>query len=142
MLQAERPVPAEDLDTRPYWEAARRHRLELPRCEDCGRFFFPPRPRCSACLSTNVVWTGLSGRGTVYSFCIVCVPIVRGIEPPYVVAQIELVEQQGLRLVANVVDCHPNDVRAGIPVEVTFEDLGDDCSLPQFRPSGASTDAL
>lgn len=136
-IQTQRPVPVEDADTRPYWEAARQHRLELPRCDDCGKFCFPPRPRCPACLSSALRWSKLSGRGTVYSYSVICVPIVRGLEPPYAVAQIELEEQAGLRLIANILDCDPNDVRIGMPVEVTFEDVEENFTLPQFRPASS-----
>jgi uncharacterized OB-fold protein len=72
----------------------------------------------------------------VYSYTVIYAPIVRGFEPPYAVAQIELDEQPGLRMIANVVDCDPNDVRIGLPVTVTFDDLTADCTLPQFRPAG------
>lgn len=132
-----RPVPIEDIDTRGYWEATRQHRFELPRCDGCGKFCFPPRPRCPACLSTNLSWTELSGRGTVYSFTVVCVPIVRGFEPPYAVAQVELAEQPGLRIITNIVDCDPNDVHIGMPVELTFEELDAGGAVPQFRPASA-----
>jgi uncharacterized OB-fold protein len=59
------------------------------------------------------------------------------LEPPYAVAQIELEEQAGLRLIANILDCDPNDVRTGMPVEVTFEDVEENFTLPQFRPASS-----
>jgi uncharacterized OB-fold protein len=133
--QAPRPLPVEDDDSYPYWQAAREHRLALPRCDDCGKICFPPRARCPACLSDRMTWDDMSGRGSVYSFCTVCVPVVRGVEPPYVVAQVELEEQAGLRVIANILDCPPSDVRIGMAVEVCFEDLDDDIALPQFRPA-------
>jgi len=132
----ERPVPVADDDSRPYWEAAREHRLELPQCGGCGSLLFPPRPRCPVCLSTDLTWAEVSGRGRVHSFTIIYVPVVRGLEPPYAVAQVELDEQPGLRLVANSVNCDPDAVSVEMPVQVTFEDLDDEYSLPQFAPLG------
>jgi uncharacterized OB-fold protein len=60
--------------------------------------------------------------------------MVRGFEPPYAVAQVALDEQPDLRMIANVLECDPSDVRIGMPVEVIFEDLTLECVLPQFRP--------
>jgi uncharacterized protein len=137
MTESVRPLPLPDWDTQPYWDAARGHRLEMPRCADCGRFCFPPRARCPSCLSTDLQWTELTGRGSVYSFTIVCVPMLRGFEPPYAVAQIELDDQPGLRMIANIVECDPNDIRIGMPVALAFEDVAEDCALPQFRPADA-----
>jgi uncharacterized OB-fold protein len=128
----ERPLPIEDEDTRPYWEAAKRGRLELPRCNACGKFHFPPRPRCPTCLSPAISWTPVSGRGEVHSFTVIHVPVIRGFETPYAVAQIELAEQAGLLLTANIVDCPAREVRIGMGVEVIFEDCGG-VTLPQFR---------
>ena len=137
MANSQRPLPLEDDDTRLYWEAARAGRLELPRCDCCGEFCFPPRPRCPRCLSTALTWTALSGRGSVYSFCVVYQAPVEVTDVPYVVAQIELAEQAGLRLVANVVGCPPGDVIVGMPVEVEFERIDEDHTLPQFHPATA-----
>lgn len=130
----ERPLPLADEDSRPYWEAAKQGRLELPRCQSCSKFHFPPRPRCPYCLSPQLEWSEVGGRGKVYSFTVIHVPIVRGFETPYAVAQVELVEQAGLRLMANILGIPASDVAIGMAVEVVFEDVGDAAVLPQFRP--------
>jgi uncharacterized protein len=51
------------------------------------------------------------------------------VAPPYSIALIELAEQSGLRIVANVVDCRPESVRTGMRVEVRLERRG-----PRFVP--------
>jgi hypothetical protein len=55
-------------------------------------------------------------------------------ELPYAVALVELEEQPGLRVMANIVEIEPEEVVGGMPVEVTFEKRGD-WQLPQFRPT-------
>ncbi len=130
-----RPLPVPDLDSEPYWKAAREHKLMLPRCRDCGHIEFPPRHYCRNCKSLNLQWTEMSGRGTVYTFSIMRDTLVRGLDPPYVVARVELDEQPGLQLVSNIVGIPVDQVRIGMPVEVTFEDVTDDISLPQFKPA-------
>ena len=42
----------------PYWEAAKRHELVLPRCDSCGTFVLPPKPYCFECLGQAVVHVG------------------------------------------------------------------------------------
>ena len=37
-------------------------------------------------------------------------------------------------MLSNVVDCDPNNVVCDMPVEVTFEDLNDEFTLPKFKP--------
>lgn len=133
MAEDARPAPLPDGESAPYWAAAKAHKLELPHCETCGRYAFPPRPLCPVCL-VKPAWSEVSGRGTVYTFTIMRDSFMKGFEPPYVVAEVELEEQPGLRLVTNIVDCDVADVHIGQPVEVTFEDRSGSVTVPQFRP--------
>ena len=131
-----RPLPVPDDLTRPYWQAAWEGRLELPRCAACGRWRFPPIATCDACGSPAFAWTPVSGQGNVYSFGVIHENFIKGFDPPYVVAQIELAEQPGLCIMANILDCPPRRVAIGMAVSVTFEQVSDTIRLPQFRPVG------
>jgi uncharacterized OB-fold protein len=133
MAEDARPAPLPDGESAPYWAAAKAHKLELPHCATCGRYVFPPRALCPVCL-VPPGWSEVSGRGTVYTFTIMRDSFMKGFEPPYVVAEVELEEQPGLRLVTNIVGCDVGDVHIGQPVEVTFEDRSDTVTVPQFRP--------
>lgn len=135
-LKAFTPVPLPE--TRPYWEAARRHELVLPYCRPCGAFFFYPRALCPTCLSADVEWRRVSGRGRLHTFTIVH----RGprdfpLGAPYVLAMVEL--EEGPRLMTNLVDvpADPASVQIGMPVEVVFFDVSDAAALPHFRPCEA-----
>jgi uncharacterized OB-fold protein len=77
----------------------------------------------------------MSGFGTVYTFSIMHIALVAGFTPPYVVADVELDEQSGLRITANIVNCQASDVRIGMPVRVSFEKRDDRTALPQFEPA-------
>ena len=77
----------------------------------------------------------MSGMGTVVSYCVMHLPLVAGFAPPYVVADVELTEQPGLRVTANILNCPIGDVHIGMPVKVTFEDRAAGVSLPQFEPA-------
>jgi uncharacterized OB-fold protein len=129
------PIPVPTPETRPYWEAARRHELTLQRCRGCGRFFFYPRAVCPHCFGAELEWQRVSGRGTLHTFTIVH----RGLRdfplgPPYVIAIVELAE--GPRLMTNLVGVEPDPtrVRIGLAVEVVFEDVSAEIALPRFRP--------
>ena len=128
-----KPVPLADPDSAPYWNAAKESRLVAQQCGECGHRFFPPWPRCPVCMSANLEWKTLSGRGRVYTFCITRMALVRGFESPYVVAVVELDDLPGSRITTNITDCAIEAVNIGMPVEVLFEERGD-VVVPQFRP--------
>jgi uncharacterized OB-fold protein len=132
MIEYNRPLPVPDGDTKPYWDAAREHRLVIQHCADCGLAVFYPRAICPYCGSDRLHWVDASGRGTVYSYTIVHrAPVGFTDAVPYVVALIDL--EEGVRLMSNVVDCTPSDVQIGERVEVVFEDVTPEISLPKFR---------
>jgi uncharacterized OB-fold protein len=132
------PLPQPDALTRPFWEACRRHQLQVSSCEDCGRLFLPPGPCCPRCWSTKLTARAVSGRGRVFSFAIYRRAYHPAIPAPYVVALVEL--EEGPRLISNVVGCEPEEVEVDMPVQVCFEDVGE-FSLPRFQPvSGTRAD--
>jgi hypothetical protein len=129
-----KPLPQITPEMKPFWDAARRHELVVQRCHACRAYRFPARDICSRCLSREADWTRVSGRGTVFSWAVmhqVYHPGFAG-EIPYAVVVIEL--DEGARLVSNLVGCPVGDIRAGMPVEVVFEDVTPDVTLPKFRP--------
>ena len=42
--------------------------------------------------------------------------------------------EEGPRLMSNIVGCAPEEVHIGLPVEVLFEAVSEDASLPMFQP--------
>ncbi|MBI2867008.1 MAG: Zn-ribbon domain-containing OB-fold protein [Chloroflexi bacterium] len=128
-----KPLPKPTPLSEPYWRAAREHRLVAPRCRDCGQLFYPGR-LCPRCLGDSFEWPTLSGRGIVYSYTVIRQAAHPAFQPevPYVFAIIEL--EEGLRIASNVVGCRPEDVRIGMEVEVVFEGITPDVTLPGFRP--------
>jgi uncharacterized OB-fold protein len=130
-----KPLPRIDEESRGFWEACARHELYFQRCRRCSTQRFYPRAVCPTCLSDAVQWVRASGRGTVWSFTVTHQNQAPGFreELPYVLAIVELAE--GPRLVTNVVGCDPGAVRIGMPVEVVFEDVTPEITLPRFRPA-------
>jgi uncharacterized OB-fold protein len=126
------PLPEPDRDTRPFWDGCARERFLVPRCGQCGATRWPPGPMCPECQSTVTEWIESSGRGSVYSWVVAAHPVAEVLadQVPYVVGLIEL--EEGVRVVGNVVDCAPEEVEAGMAVEVFFEPCGE-FLLPNWR---------
>jgi len=136
------PPPAPDPETAPFWRACRAGRLEILRCHSCGYWIHPPRPVCPRCQSTDLAPEATSGRATVASFTINHKAWMPGMDVPYAIGLVELVEQSGLRLTTNLVDVAPDDVRIGMPVRVTFRNVDEEIALPLFEPDPAPRPTL
>ena len=130
-----KPLPRIDEESRGFWEALARHELYFQRCRDCGTKRLYPRALCPSCLSSRTEWVRASGRGNVYSFSVTHQNQAPGFreELPYVLAIVEL--EEGVRLMTNVVGCASETVRIGMPVEVVFDDVTLEVTLPKFRPA-------
>ncbi len=112
-------------------------RLLVNRCQACGYWIYPHRPMCPECWSTAVEPTEVSGRGHVYMFTILHQGRVGyGFEYPHVKAAVELAEQPGLRYLAPIFGCRPEDVRGGMPVTLTWVE-GDGYPIAAFEPTEA-----
>jgi uncharacterized OB-fold protein len=135
---ARRQPPALEPDTAFFWTAGAEGRLKICRCQSCGRYQHPPLPRCPSCGGEDVSPETVSGRGRVATFTINQQPWVPGLATPFVFAAVELAEQAELYVFTNIIGCAPDAVRIGMPVEVSFEPLGEAIYLPMFQPSGAA----
>lgn len=138
MAAYQKPIPEIDEESRPFWEACRRHELYVQKCGDCGALRYYPRALCGNCLSSNTRWVKCSGRGEVYTYTVTYQNRGAGFrdELPYVLAYIEL--EEGVRMLSNVIGCDPGSVRIGMPVEVVFEDINEEIALPKFKPREVS----
>ena len=128
-----RVLPRLDDTNREFWTAGERGELRFWRCQSDGFWIHPPTPRCPRCLSDDIAIETVNGRGVVHSFTVNHQPWNPTMPERYVIALVQLDEQDGLRLMTNLVDVEPDDVRIDMPVEVTFEKY-DDTWLPMFRP--------
>ena len=125
-----------DIDSAPFWAGLRRHQLAILRCSECRTWVHPPQASCPRCLSLQLAAEPVSGRGTVYSFTVANREFAPGVEPPYVAALVDLEEQDGLRVVTNLVNVALGDVRIGMPVRPVFVDLdGAEATLVYFEPA-------
>jgi len=129
-----RPRPVPTPETQFFWDGARAGELRLQRCRACARAYFPPRPFCPRCGSRDVEIFRASGRATLYSYVIHHRP-VPGFTPPYAIAVVAL--EEGPRLMTSLVDVPqtPEALVLDMPLEVTFQVLDDEISLPVWKPA-------
>ena len=134
-----KPLPYADAETAPYWQWAKRHELRMQRCADCSTLRFPPGPMCPSCQSQRDEWVRMSGGGTIYSWIVVHPPVLPAFtaDAPYPVVLVQLDDHPSLRLVGQVVDIPIDQLAAGIPVEVVFDDVTAEVTLPKWRRRGA-----
>lgn len=137
MADYKKPLPQADPVTAPYWESLKAHAMKIQRCNDTGRFFFYPRGMSPYTLSGNLSWEPVSGKGVLHAFTIVHTNRAPGFaeDLPYVVALVELAE--GVRMMSNLIDVPPDPehVKIGMPVELVYDDVTEDVTLPKFRPA-------
>lgn len=140
MPEYAKPLPYPDADTTPYWHWAKQGELRMQRCADCHEVRFPPRPMCPACNSQRDEWVPMSGTGTIYSWIVVHPPVLPAFvdEAPYAVVLVQLDDDPTLRLVGTVSDVPPAELAAGIPVEVWFDDVTEEVTLPRWRRRSVS----
>jgi uncharacterized protein len=128
-----RPVPVPTAISAPYWAGTVDGELRYQRCDTCGQAVFPPQAFCPNDLHQTLTWQISAGTGTVYSFTIVERPQTPAFRTPYVVAIVEL--DEGYQIMTNIVGPAPEQVHTGQRVQVEFEPVSDEISLPCFRPA-------
>ena len=129
-----KPLPQPNEVSQPFWDAAKRHELQIQHCNSCGTHIFYPREACSQCLSPDLIWIPVSGKGTLYSYTIAQAPTHPAFaeDVPYVIAIVEL--EEGPRITTNLVGCSPDHVTIGMPVMASFEEVTPEVTLVKFRP--------
>jgi len=132
MSEGRRARPQPTPETQHFWDGTREGELRLQRCNACGKVYFPPRPFCPACAAREVNVFAASGKGRLYSYVIHHRP-VPGFTAPYAIAVVEL--DEGPRMMTNIIDCPqtPEALQLDMALEVAFEKLDDETTLPLFR---------
>jgi uncharacterized protein len=130
-----KPVPQPDDVSRPFFEGALRGELMIQQCDACKAFLAPGSRLCTECLNESLTWTKASGKATLFTFAVMHQKYHPGFfdELPYNISVVQLAE--GPRLNTNVVGVANEDLKVGMPLIVTFEDVGEGVALPKFRPA-------
>jgi acetyl-CoA acetyltransferase/uncharacterized OB-fold protein len=132
-----RPLPELTPANEWFWTSGKDGCLRIQACDDCGKLVHPPTPICPFCRSRSWSPSEVSGRGTVVGFTVNAHPWLPGFDPPYVIANVALADDYGVRLTTNIVSCEPDEVHIGQVVSVAFEQH-EDVWIPLFEPTGES----
>ena len=130
------PVPAIEPDTKGFWEGCKQHKLMIQRCKRCATFRHAPVPMCHNCYSIESEYVESEGIGEVYTFIVVqhsTHPATQNVVP-YNAAMIQLLDCGGAKIATNILGVKNEDIRIGMRVKVTFEDITQEISLPRFLP--------
>lgn len=135
MTENQKPVPIMQPWTREFWAAAKEGKLLVQHCKECESNIFFPKKVCPECWSKNLTWIESSGKAIVYSFTemIDMVEPVFWVDVPYIIAQVDL--EEGIPMTTRIVNCKIENVKIGMEVEIVFEKLTDEFSMPYFQPA-------
>lgn len=133
MKDYKKPLPKPLPWSKFFWDSCKQEKLFIQRCKDCGKNIFYPKLYCPFCLSREVGWFQATGKGRIYTYMVVYAyqPTEFDEDVPYVIAVIDL--EEGVRMMSNIVDSDVKDIRCDAPVEVIFDKVTKEFTLPKFR---------
>lgn len=126
------PRPAITHDNAFFWEGLAQRKLLFQ--SSGGRLRHPPGPMDPVTGSLEFDIVEASGKGTIHSFVIMHQPRMPGFDYPLPVVLVEL--EEGVRIVANMIDATPDDVAIGRAVTAEFVEVEPGYVLPAFRFAG------
>ncbi len=129
-------LPSPNEDTKPFWESLKQHRLVLQKCAQCGAVRHYPRPVCPHCHAMEADWVEASGQGRIHSWTISHHAFHPSFKEqlPLLLGIIDL--DEGVRLNCRLRDVAEDEIAIGLAVEIGFEDIDDEVTLPIAQPAG------
>ncbi|WP_326533643.1 Zn-ribbon domain-containing OB-fold protein [Pseudorhodoferax sp.] len=126
-------APQADATSQPFWDAVRAGQFALQHCAACAQAIHPPGLRCPACRSAELAWRPVETGATVYACTVVRHAALDAVKSalPYAIVLVTL--DAGPRMVLNVIDRAPDDVRVGDRGQVVIHRNAHGIVLPQFQ---------
>jgi uncharacterized protein len=139
------PVPGQFIEismdawTEPFWQAAKRDCLVLPRCAHCGHYRMPPTCFCPECTTQKIDWVEHSGKGVLYSYTVITRSPFPGLVDNflYAPAVVEFPDAGNVRLIGNLVGVARKDIKIGTAVKTIWNEVKDGWKVPLFVPIAA-----
>lgn len=96
------------------------------KCKTCGVLNFPPRADCTNCLSSDVEWVQLSGKGRLITYTTAhFAPVGFEDDAPYTLALVEL--EEGPRVLAHLSkEISEEETKIGMTLELVSINLPED----------------
>lgn len=132
-LEYKRPLPRLRGFAAEFYAYCKKRELRFQRCSECGSWRHVPRDMCAVCGSFAWEWTRSSGKGKLFSWTTSVQPMMAQFADliPYSPVVIEL--EEGVRMLSWLIDVGADDLVLDLPVEVVFDDVTADVTLPKFR---------
>tara|TARA_B110000444_G_C18640235_1_gene501097 strand:+ start:128 stop:541 length:414 start_codon:yes stop_codon:yes gene_type:complete len=130
--QKVRPAPLRQRDNEFFWDGAKKEELRIQECNTCKRLQHPPVPMCPECLTTEMGYQVVTGRGKVYSWVAPRYPATPNFKDGFIVALINL--DEGVRIISNLCQVDLDSIYTNMKVELFFVNAEDGEKIPQFRP--------
>lgn len=127
--------PARNYDTGFFWEGVDNDELPIQHCKSCDTLRHPPGPMCMHCNSLEWDAVTSSGKGTLYSYVVMHHPAIPPFDYPNLIGLVEL--EEGTRLVTQIIGIKADDIKIGMPVELSIEEVEEGLKLPLFKVVGA-----
>jgi hypothetical protein len=91
-------------------------RVAGSRCKSCGRQFFPPRADCCDCLSSDMAWFEVSGKGTLITYSrLQFAPMGFDADLPYAIALLDYGDFKVFGRIAADID--EAEIQIGMPMK-------------------------
>lgn len=134
MVKYEKPLPLITPVSKVFYDGCKSRRLLYQHCHACDRIICFPKILCPGCLGSELTWKASKGSGVVFSFTITraAAPSEFSASVPYVLAIVRL--DEGFKLMSNIEDCDLDTLHCDMRVEVQFDDITEEITLPKFRP--------
>jgi len=128
-----KPLPLLDGLAGEFYAWCKKGELRFQRCSECKAWRHVPREMCAACSSMRWSWERSGGRGHVFTWTVTAAPLHPGFKDatPYAPVVVEM--DEGVRVVSELVDTKPEDLRIGMVVEVAFDAVTPEVTLPKFK---------
>lgn len=128
-----KPLPVLEGFSKDFYEFCKQGELRFQRCKACGAWRHMPREMCAECGSWEWEWAKSSGRGQVFTWTVVNRALHPAFRNSVPLAPVVVELEEGVRLLSEVQDCAPEELKIGMPVEVVFDAVTPAISLPKFR---------
>ena len=135
MSEADYKLPLPELEGlhKEFYDHCKNLTLHFQRCTDCSAWRHVPREMCAECGSWNWEWQPSSGRGRIFTWTVAARPMHPAFVDacPYAPVVVEM--DEGVRLLSEVIDVSPDDLAIDMEVEVLYDEVTDEITLPKFR---------
>lgn len=132
-LHPDYPLPdVEDPVMRPFWEGCRERKLILQRDSQTGEVHWPPKPHYWK--HGRLQYFEASGLGSVYTYVVGYEPFLPAFadQLPHIMVAVQL--EEGIRIVGHMVNCSPERMSFGMPVQIVYKRLTEQVTLPVWEP--------